>query len=133
MLVLPVGRSLFLRTLEESAAGLARDLLQLFLAVRHVHSAAAHPTDSKSPAVCFRVFEKDGAHQRVGPLCGFHRGEERDFAARIHSVRQQDQRLPSSLLAHEFVGRQEDRIVWYGPTAHPLAAAATTTHRTAAA
>src|SRR5450759_3751932 len=60
-LVVHLGQGMFLRNLEETAAGLARDLLQHFLAVGRIHrAAAAYSADAESAAVHFRVFEEDG-------------------------------------------------------------------------
>src|SRR5450756_1030970 len=96
-LVVHLGQGMFLRNLEETAAGLARDLLQHFLAVGRIHrAAAAYSADAESAAVHFRVFEEDGVDQGIRPLRGFHGGGERNLAARVHSVGKQDQRLAVS-------------------------------------
>src|SRR5450759_471487 len=122
-LVVHLGQGLLLRNLEETAAGLARDLLQHFLAVGHIHREVDSAW-AASAAIRPRVFEEDGIDQRVRPLRGFDGGGERDLAAGVDPVGEQDQRLAAALFAHELVGRQQDRIVQHGSSATAPATAA---------
>ena len=75
----------------------------------------------------FRPGEAD-VRARLGDQHVAERGE-RGAHASVGRVGEQDQRLAALLFAHQFVGRQQDRIVEHGSAA---AAAATTTATTSA-
>src|SRR5580700_9988116 len=114
-----VNRLLF-GDFEHAPACFLGKLLEDFLAVgalflwwesAAVHSAMLPHPESAGTAVFFVVGKQNRIDDRVGALCGGDSLRQSLFAAVIHAVREDNQRLAALLLAHEFVGRQENRVV----------------------
>src|SRR5438874_9001581 len=115
-LIEDVGYSLFLRDLEDAAAGLLRDTLQDLLAVdalflpaaraaatsaaaRVATSAAREPASATAVATTgLLALEVDGVDDAVGSLRGFNRIGQPLLRAAVHAVGQHDQRLAALLL-----------------------------------
>src|SRR4051794_20338131 len=97
------------RHLEEPGAGIAGELLHHALAVG-THDAAAAPAEA-ADAVHRRIGEQDRVDQSVGALRGFDGPEERRAAAVILAVAEENEGLPSLLLAHDLVGAEKNGIV----------------------
>ena len=118
---------------EETAAGLARDLLHDFLAVGAIHvwaahSAAATPHARSAEAAEIGqagvgVGEKDRVDQCVRALRRFDRSIERLAAAVVLAVAQQDEGLAAGLFPHDVVGPEEYRVIQRGASAAPALAA----------
>src|SRR5262249_10332081 len=64
--------------------------------------------------------------QSVGALGGFDRRTQRDPAAEVHPVGEQDNRFPAGLLLHQLVAGEQDGIIEDGAAAAsgPTASAA---------
>src|SRR5205807_6057102 len=124
---------LFLGELKEAPTGLAGDLCQDFLAVRPVlreslwitSAARSSPTPAavgtaainsaraaeSAVAVLLLLHKEDRVDNRVGPLRSLDGVLEALLASAVHSVREDDQRLPALLFVDHFVRSQKNRVV----------------------
>jgi len=115
----------FFGDFEEAAAGFSGDLLEDFFAVGAVllriptpAAAAAHPASSAhaetagAAAIVFvLVGEQDGIDDGVGTLRSGNGFGQGFLAAVVDAVRKYDERFAALLLAHQFIRREENRIV----------------------
>src|SRR5690348_6221711 len=82
--------------------------------LRESSPAAVSAETAKTLIVELVIGKQDGIHHRVRALC---RGDGRlqaQFAALIHAIRQDNQRLAALLLAHQLVRRKKDGIIEQG-------------------
>ena len=90
---------------------------------RSTHPAAAHawpahsrdtdagPAKPSAISVGFVILEQDGIDDGVGALGRLDCCLKTFFAAHVHAVREDDDRLAAGLLLHHFVGCQEDCVI----------------------
>src|SRR5580698_6407199 len=99
------------------------------------HAASAHSSAAHLPAavpVSFVVGEEDGINQSIGTFRRFDGVAQSFFAAAIHAVGKNNERLAALLLFHQLIGRQEHGVVQQS-TASAVAARAAASAPTSAA
>src|ERR1700722_12287041 len=111
---------LFFGDFEHAPTSFLGNLLEDFLAVGTLllwREPAAVPTtvpahtESAGTGVFFLVGKQDGVDDGVRALSGRDGLRHGLFAAVIHAVRKDNQRFATLLLAHQFIGSQENRVV----------------------
>src|SRR5580704_11071821 len=99
------------------------------------HSSAAHvPTAiAAAVSVSFVVGEEDGINQSIGTFRRFDGVAQSFFAAAIHAVGKNNERLAALLLFHQLIRCQEHRVVQQRAASAVAARAAPATTTSAAA